>query len=78
MRRVDPFALVTCTALTRHVRGATQGKQDVSLPAGIDPAAADKIIVAPGTGGPDDVGDVEVNEEDINLPPFGTTSEAPD
>jgi len=60
------------------VRGATQAKQDVSLPAGIDPAAADKIIVAPGTGGPDDVGDVEVNEEDINLPPFGTTSEAPD
>jgi hypothetical protein len=57
----------------------TQAKQDDdSRPAAIDPDAADKVNVAPGTGGPDDVGDIEVNEEDINLPPFGETPEAPD
>jgi len=56
----------------------TQAKQDVSVPEAIDPEAAEKVNVAPGTGGPDDVGDVEVNEEDINLPPFGESSEAPD
>jgi hypothetical protein len=56
----------------------TQAKQNDSLPASIDPDAAEKVNVAPGTGGPDDVGDIEVNEEDIHLPPFGESSEAPD
>jgi hypothetical protein len=56
----------------------TAAKQDDSQPESIDPEAAEKVNVAPGTGGPDDVGDVEVNEEDINLPPFGESSEAPD
>ena len=56
----------------------TQAKQDGSRPEAIDPDAADKVKVAPGTGGPDDVGDVEVNDEDINLPPFGEKVEPPD
>jgi hypothetical protein len=28
----------------------------------------DDVKVLPGTGGPDDVGDIEVNEDDLNLP----------
>jgi hypothetical protein len=28
----------------------------------------DDITVAPGTGGPDDVGDVEVDPDDLNMP----------
>ncbi|POH64637.1 hypothetical protein C3B61_12170 [Cryobacterium zongtaii] len=56
----------------------TQAKQDESPPAAVDPDVADKVKVAPGTGGPDDFGDVEVNEEDINLPPFGEHVEPPD
>lgn len=30
----------------------------------------DQVQVAPGTGGPDDVGEVEVDPKDINLPGF--------
>ena len=56
----------------------TQAKQDGSRPPAIDPDAAAKVKVAPGTGGPDDVGDVDVNEEDITLPPFGEDVEPPD
>lgn len=56
----------------------TQAKQDGAAPTAVDPDTADQVKVAPGTGGPDDVGDVEVNEEDINLPPFGETVEPPD
>jgi len=55
----------------------TQSKQGDPVPATIDPDAAEHVNVAPGTGGPDDFGDVEVNKEDINLPPFGQ-SEPPD
>jgi len=55
----------------------TQAKQDDPVPSTIDSDAADQVKVAPGTGGPDDPGDVEVNKEDINLPPFGDT-EPPD
>ncbi|MEC5185978.1 hypothetical protein RCH12_003457 [Cryobacterium sp. MP_3.1] len=56
----------------------TQAKQADAAPSTLDPEIADKVNVAPGTGGPDDVGDVKVNEEDINLPPFGETVEPPD
>ncbi|ASD22540.1 hypothetical protein B7495_10950 [Cryobacterium sp. LW097] len=56
----------------------TQAKQTDAAPSTLDPEIADKVNVAPGTGGPDDVGDVAVNEEDINLPPFGETVEPPD
>jgi hypothetical protein len=56
----------------------TEAKQDETAAPAIEPDAADKINVAPGTGGPDDVGDIEVNDEDINLPPFGKSVEPPD
>jgi len=55
----------------------TQAKQDGQPSPAIEPEAADKVKIAPGTGGPDDSGTVEVNEEDITLPPFGQ-SEPPD
>lgn len=55
----------------------TQAKQDGSTPAAVSPEAADRVKVAPGTGGPDDPGEVEVNAEDINLPPYGD-AETPD
>lgn len=55
----------------------TEAKQEDGLPSTIDADAAAHVKVAPGTGGPDDVGDVEVNDEDIILPPFGD-SETPD
>lgn len=28
----------------------------------------DDVKILPGTGGPDDVGDIEVSEDDLNLP----------
>ena len=56
----------------------TQAKQADTTPSKLDPDIADRVNVAPGTGGPDDAGDVEVNEEDINLPPFGEKVEPPD
>ena len=55
----------------------TQAKQDQSVPSTIDSQAAGHVKVAPGTGGPDDPGDVDVNETDFNLPPYGD-SEPPD
>lgn len=55
----------------------TQAKQSDPVPSTIDPDVADQVKVVPGTGGPDDPGDVVVNEEDINLPPFGD-AEPPD
>ena len=55
----------------------TEAKQNDAVPSTIDSDAASHVKVAPGTGGPDDSGDVEVNEEDITLPPFGD-SETPD
>jgi len=55
----------------------TAAKQDGTPSPAIEPEAAEKVKIAPGTGGPDDSGTVEVNEEDITLPPFGQ-SEPPD
>ncbi|MCR2825328.1 hypothetical protein [Microbacterium sp. zg.Y909] len=47
----------------------TQQKQDDPLPSALDDDIdTDAINVAPGTGGPDDVGDVEVDPADLNLP----------
>lgn len=49
----------------------TQAKQAESVPSTIDADVADKVTVAPGTGGPDDPGEVEVDEGDITVPPIG-------
>ncbi|MCX6501817.1 MAG: hypothetical protein NT132_05325 [Microbacterium sp.] len=46
----------------------TQRKQDDPLPDGIDDDIdPEQVRVAPGTGGPDDAGDVEVDPDDLNL-----------
>ncbi|MEW2011777.1 MULTISPECIES: hypothetical protein [Microbacterium] len=49
----------------------TQQKQDEHVS---DEVAGDidedQVQVAPGTGGPDDVGEVEVDPKEINLPGF--------
>ena len=33
-----------------------------------DDIDADQVQVAPGTGGPDDVGEIEVDPDDLNMP----------
>ncbi|MGY6496967.1 MAG: hypothetical protein ACXIUP_01950 [Microcella sp.] len=45
----------------------TEAKQD-GHETHADPDAARKATVLPGTGGPDDVGDIEVDEEELNMP----------
>lgn len=50
----------------------TQRKQEDPLPDGVDDDIdAEDVKVVPGTGGPDDVGDVEVDPEDLNMPGRG-------
>jgi hypothetical protein len=47
----------------------TQRKQEDPHPETLDPDIdADDVKVVPGTGGPDDAGDVEVAPEDLNMP----------
>jgi hypothetical protein len=47
----------------------TQHKQDDPLPETVDEdISARDVRAVPGTGGPDDVGDVDVDAEDLNLP----------
>ena len=49
----------------------TRAKQDDPVPDTIDPEAADRVKVAPGTGGPDDPGDIEVDPGDVQLGDVG-------
>lgn len=48
----------------------TAEKQDgPTLPEGVDDDIdAEDVRVVPGTGGPDDVGDVDVDPADLNMP----------
>jgi hypothetical protein len=47
----------------------TQHKQDDPLPETVDDDISEEDVRAvPGTGGPDDAGDVDVDAEDLNLP----------
>jgi hypothetical protein len=47
----------------------TQRKQEDPLPDTIDDDIdTDDVRAVPGTGGPDDFGDVDVDPEDLNLP----------
>lgn len=47
----------------------TQQKQRDTLPETLDEDIdPDDIRVTPGTGGPDDVGDVDVDPADLNMP----------
>lgn len=45
----------------------TEAKQD-GHETHADPDAAGRATVLPGTGGPDDVGDIEVDEDVLNMP----------
>jgi hypothetical protein len=54
----------------------TQAKQAQPVPPTIDSDAAEHVNVAPGTGGPDDPGDVDIDDTDITLPPYGDTETA--
>jgi hypothetical protein len=46
----------------------TQRKQEDPLPDSVDDDIdTDQVRVAPGTGGPDDAGDIDVDPEDLNL-----------
>lgn len=47
----------------------TAQKQDESLADTVDDDIdPDQVQVAPGTGGPDDVGEIEVDPADLNMP----------
>lgn len=47
----------------------TEHKQDDPLPESLDDDIdADDVRVVPGTGGPDDVGDVDVDPSELNMP----------
>lgn len=47
----------------------TQQKQDDPLPDSIDDDIdLEQVNVVPGTGGPDDGGDIEVDPDDLDLP----------
>jgi hypothetical protein len=54
----------------------TQAKQQDPVPETIEPEAAERVKVAPGTGGPDDPGDIEMDIDDIDLDELDV--EAPD
>ena len=50
----------------------TAAKQRDPLPDGLDgDIDASQVRAVPGTGGPDDAGDVEVDPEELNLPGRG-------
>ncbi|WP_405372890.1 MULTISPECIES: hypothetical protein [unclassified Microbacterium] len=58
------------TAYSPGSETETQQKQDEHVSDEVDDIDESQVQVAPGTGGPDDVGDVEVDPKDINLPGF--------
>jgi len=59
------------TAYSPGSETETQQKQGEHVSDDVDgDIDASQVQVAPGTGGPDDVGDIEVDPKDINLPGF--------
>lgn len=47
----------------------TERKQEEPIPASLDDDIDEsKITLVPGTGGPDDVGDVAVDPDELNMP----------
>lgn len=58
------------TTYTPGSETETAAKQDgPTLPASVDDDIdPDDVHVVPGTGGPDDVGDVDVDPADLNMP----------
>lgn len=56
-------------AYTPGSESETQHKQQRPIPETVDEDIdPDDVRVVPGTGGPDDVGDVDVDPDDVNLP----------
>ena len=45
----------------------TQAKQQDPVPDTIEPEAAERVKVAPGTGGPDDPGDIEMDIDELDV-----------
>ncbi|MEW1833584.1 hypothetical protein [Microbacterium sp. NPDC079995] len=59
------------TAYSPGSETETQQKQDEHVSDEVSgDIDEDQVQVAPGTGGPDDVGEVDVDPKDINLPGF--------
>ncbi|TQO22792.1 hypothetical protein [Paramicrobacterium agarici] len=60
------------TAYTPGSEQEQEYKQKDPVPDTIDDDVDQNVEVAPGTGGPDDQGDVDVDPDDINLPTRGS------
>ncbi|AZS43746.1 hypothetical protein [Microbacterium oleivorans] len=59
------------TAYSPGSETETQQKQDERVSDDVDSDIDEsQVQVAPGTGGPDDVGEIDVDPKDINLPGF--------
>jgi hypothetical protein len=70
-RNDDPGRLDPDTAYSPASERETEARQDQprNSAATKDPEIdEDAITVLPGTGGPDDTGDVDADDEDFNLP----------
>ncbi|WP_353987666.1 hypothetical protein [Ruicaihuangia caeni] len=68
MGRDEEEQLARDTAYSPSSEDETEAKQANSVPDALDDDIKDDVRVAPGTGGPDDQGDVEVDPDDLNLP----------
>lgn len=65
----DRDPIHTDTSYSPASETETQHKQDDPLPDTVDhDIDSEDVRVVPGTGGPDDVGDVDVDPRDLNLP----------
>jgi hypothetical protein len=64
----EPNELAHDTAYSPGSESETARKQDDGMGDAVDEDIDEsQVQVAPGTGGPDDVGEVEVDPEDLNL-----------
>lgn len=52
----------------------TQAKQSDPVPDSLEPDVAERVNLAPGTGGPDDPGDVDVDADEIDLGDIGSAT----
>lgn len=49
----------------------TRAKQADPVPDSLEPDAAERVRLAPGTGGPDDPGDVEIDLDEVDIGDIG-------
>ncbi len=65
----EPRSVAHDTAYSPGSETETQHKQSEHLSDEVDADIDEsQVKVAPGTGGPDDVGEIEVDPEDLNMP----------